>query len=180
MSDEPSVYSSYSAGVTPVSFSEKYAGLERFRDLYQQGMMLVEATSEYLEGEGRREARNLKSPTSLTYATESMRLTTRLMQLSSCLLVRRSQLEGEISAEKAEAERGKISLETISRPSHVPHFEELPDGLKELIRESFRLIETVLAMERMLHATKSDVAAHLNPVATQVEQIDAAFATGGR
>jgi len=49
-------------------------------------MDLVEETAAYLDGDGRTEAKTLERSVSLTYATESMRLTTRLMQLASWLV----------------------------------------------------------------------------------------------
>ena len=73
-------------------------------------MALVEAAATYLDGEGRKEARKLKPPHSLAYATESMRLTTRLMQLASWLLIRRAVSEGELTPEQALEEQRKIKL----------------------------------------------------------------------
>ena len=56
-----------------------------------KGMALVERTAEYLDREGRTESRKLKPPVSLAYSTESMRLTTRLLDLASWLLIQRGQ-----------------------------------------------------------------------------------------
>jgi regulator of CtrA degradation len=44
-------------------------------------MALVEETATYLDGSGRNESRKLERSAAMEYATESMRLTTRLMQL---------------------------------------------------------------------------------------------------
>ena len=46
------------------------------RTLFREGMDLVEETAAYLDGVGRTEAKALDRSVSLTYATESMRLTT--------------------------------------------------------------------------------------------------------
>src|ERR1700693_462768 len=99
----------YRDGVT-VSFSAKFAQSDQFRTVFREGMALVEAAAAYLDGEGRKEARRLKPPHSLAYATESMRLTTRLMQLASWLLIRRAVSEGELTAEQAAEEQRKIKL----------------------------------------------------------------------
>jgi len=82
-------------GVT-VSFGAKFARSEQFKAVFREGMALVEAAATYLDGDGRKEARKLRPPHSLAYATESMRLTTRLMQLASWLLIRRAVSEGEL------------------------------------------------------------------------------------
>src|SRR6185369_8120242 len=66
----------------PISFGKAYAQSGTFRTLFKEGMTLVEETADYLDGEGRNAARELPRPASIVYATESMRLTTRLMQLA--------------------------------------------------------------------------------------------------
>ena len=93
-----------------VSFGAKFARSDQFRLVFREGMALVEAAATYLDGEGRKEARKLKPPHSLAYATESMRLTTRLMQLASWLLIRRAVSEGELTPEQALEEQRKIKL----------------------------------------------------------------------
>ena len=54
-----------------------------FTLLYRDGMALIEEVAAYLDGEGRNESRGLPREAAHLYATESMRLTTRLMQLAS-------------------------------------------------------------------------------------------------
>ena len=69
-----------------VSFGERLASSQAFTDLFRDGMALVEETAAYLDGPGRKESKRLERSGALAYATESMRLTTRLMQLASWLL----------------------------------------------------------------------------------------------
>jgi regulator of CtrA degradation len=64
-----------------VSFGEKLATSQVFAALFRDGMALVEETAAYLDGPGRQESKRLERNGALAYATESMRLTTRLMQL---------------------------------------------------------------------------------------------------
>ena len=93
-----------------VSFGTKFAQSDQFKTVFREGMALVEAAATYLDGEGRKEARRLRPPHSLGYATESMRLTARLMQLASWLLIRRAVSEGELTPEQAVEEQRKIKL----------------------------------------------------------------------
>ena len=79
-----------------VSFGEKLAGSQSFSTLFREGMALVEETAAYLDGPGRKESKSLERNAALAYATESMRLTTRLMQLASWLLLHRAVNEGEM------------------------------------------------------------------------------------
>src|ERR1700694_2332251 len=66
-----------------VSFGERLASSQAFADLFRDGLALVEETAAYLDGPGRQESKKLERNGALAYATESMRLTTRLMQLAS-------------------------------------------------------------------------------------------------
>jgi len=135
-------------GVT-ISFGERYLGSARFQAIYREGMELVEATARYLDGEGRNEGKGLKGSASLSFATESMRLTTRLMNVASWLLIRRSVNNGEMTQERARRERLKLKIDSIGRPSHIKGFEELPARLRELIEASFVLQDKVIKLDRL-------------------------------
>lgn len=160
----------------PIVFAEHYAASAHFQTLYRDGMRLVEDTAAYLDGEGRREARNLDTDLSLAYATESMRLTTRLMQISSWLLIRRALNDKSIDIDQARRERRKVQLESISRPAHVRNFDQLPKKLQELVEASYRILDIVKRLDATVDAqpealTKADA----NPVASQMDRVRVAF-----
>src|SRR5579864_8818119 len=94
----------------PVLFGERLAASQNFSQLFRDGMKLVEETAAYLDGPGRRESKRLERAAALDYATESMRLTTRLMQLASWLLLHRAVNEGEMSLLQAGRENAKVRL----------------------------------------------------------------------
>src|ERR1700741_4263993 len=94
----------------PVSFGERLANSDVFSTLFREGMALVEETATYLDGPGRAESKKLERAAALAYATESMRLTTRLMQLASWLLLHRAVKEGEMSLAQASKEKTKVKL----------------------------------------------------------------------
>src|SRR6185369_5037053 len=102
--------------VQPVSFGERLANSQAFADIFRDGMALVEETATYLDGPGRTESKKLERAAALAYATESMRLTTRLMQLASWLLLHRAVKEGEMSLAQANKEKAKVKLSSV-RPS---------------------------------------------------------------
>ena len=54
-----------------------------------------------IDGAGRQDSKLLSRSAALAYAAESMRLTTRLMQVASWLLVQRAVREGDMAAESA-------------------------------------------------------------------------------
>lgn len=141
-------------------------------------MALVEETATYLDGAGRRAAKGLNPALAVVYATESMRLTTRLLEIASWLLVRRSVKTGEISQDEARAKRGRIRLTTIGRPSHVTGFSELPEGLRSLIERSFSLNDRIVLLDRALEAPPAAIVtppANGNAVIEQIESLDKAF-----
>ena len=114
----------------PVSFGEKLATSQNFSQLFRDGMKLVEETAAYLDGPGRQESKRLDRSASLGYATESMRLTTRLMQLASWLLLHRAVNEGEMSLAQANKERTKVKLGGDERPDDASG--SLPERLSDV------------------------------------------------
>jgi len=109
----------------PVIFGERLANSQAFSLLFRDGMSLVEETATYLDGPGRAESKDLSRAAALAYATESMRLTTRLMQIASWLLLHRAVKEGEMSLAQANRKRPRsncrrwtITTRTISRSCH--------------------------------------------------------------
>ena len=159
-----------------ISFGAKFARSDQFKSVFREGMALVEAAATYLDGDGRKEARKLKPPHSLAYATESMRLTTRLMQLASWLLIRRAVSEGELTPEQAVEEQRKIKLPVAGGDQPVRDLSVLPARLRELIEQSVKLQERVIRLDQMLdmrelpHAESGD-----RPLETQLSRLREAF-----
>jgi regulator of CtrA degradation len=105
-----------------IPFIAHFAQSAQFDELFQDGMALVEATADYLDGEGRSAAKELKGALSVTYATESMRLTTRLLEVASWLVIQRALRDGEISAEEAESKRARVRLADDEPPEPYSPF----------------------------------------------------------
>src|SRR3954465_4517968 len=118
-----------------VSFGERLAASQHFSDLFREGMTLVEETASYLDGPGRQESKKLERGASLAYATESMRLTTRLMQLASWLLLHRAVKEGEMSLAQANKEKAKVKF-VPGDTSDEANIKLLPEALRALIERS--------------------------------------------
>jgi regulator of CtrA degradation len=159
-----------------VSFGERFAASDQFDAIFKEGMSLVERTAAYLDGMGRREARLLCGASSVLYATESMRLTSRLLELASWLMIRRAQKAGEITPEQARAKRGRVKLRAGARPSHTKGFGELPEGLRKLIDASFALNDRIVQLDRAIEVVISEAVGGDNPVGAQVNRLEEAFA----
>lgn len=162
-----------------ISFAERFSRSEQFDQIFREGMSLVEATAGYLDGAGRKAAKGLTPSLAVVYATESMRLTTRLLELASWLIVRRSLKHNEITAEEALVKRRRIKLGTVGRPQHVKGYVDLPEGLRELIEKSFALNDRILLLDRALDQPPVAIVktAEPNPVALQVDALAKAFDT---
>src|SRR6185369_9300692 len=145
----------------PVSFGERLASSQAFAELFRDGMALVEETATYLDGPGRQQSKKLERAAALAYATESMRLTTRLMQLASWLLLHRAVKEGEMSL------------------AHASNIELLPVTLRGLIERSQKLYAKVRRLDATMYsqsaAERQPTTA--NPVERQLGLLKAAFGT---
>lgn len=158
----------------PIQFSEHLAGSSAFTALFREGMDLVEETAAYLDGDGRTEAKALERSVSLTYATESMRLTTRLMQLASWLLLHRAVKEGEMTLAQANREKTRVKL-TAADPGPQDMVEKLPAQLQDLIARSMSLQARVRRLDTTIHAPAVELGATGNPLVPHLNRLREAF-----
>jgi regulator of CtrA degradation len=164
----------FATDIGPVSFSERIASSQAFATLFRDGMALVEETASYLDGPGRQESKKLERSAALSYATESMRLTTRLMQLASWLLLHRAVKEGEMSLAQANKEKSKVKL-AAGEPGDEKAVAMLPVKLRELIDRSVKLQSDVRRLDSTMHAPPPMRPVIGNPVERQMGLLKAAF-----
>jgi regulator of CtrA degradation len=164
-----------------VSFGEKLAASEQFLVLFQDGMDLVSRAAAYLDGDGREEAKLLSRPAAIAYAVESMRLTTRLMQVASWLLLQRAVNEGELSRAEASAEKRRIRLSEQDTVSNKDVLAKLPPRLRELVGVSLRLQARIIHLDLLIYKSRDQRGKESlppSPVESQIEQLRAALAAG--
>jgi regulator of CtrA degradation len=158
----------------PVPFAKSFVTSEAFKAMFREGMSLVETTAVYLDGQGRDESKLLARDVSLTYASESMRLTTRLMQVASWLLLQRAVAEGELSAEQAKAEKHRVRLADSLSPSGLDQVDLLPETLRDLVMKSKHLQARILLLESQIDAPEAQMVG-INPLERQMGLLSAAF-----
>ena len=162
----------------PVLFSERLPSSQAFAELFREGMALVEETATYLDGPGRQQSKKLDRAAALAYATESMRLTTRLMQLASWLLLHRAVKEGEMSLAQASKEKTKVKL-GLTDAHDKSNFSLLPSSLRDLITRSQKLYASVRRLDTTIYSPASvDSNPTANPVEHQLGLLKAAFESG--
>lgn len=150
---------------------DDFARSELFDRTFREGMELVEDTAAYLDGDGRRESKLLSRAVALAYAAESMKLTTRLMQIASWLLVQRAVREGDMSALAACEPRYRLTERKVeTEPTHG----ELPIALVEYLVRSERLYDRVVHLDRKMYLDAPEEEA-INPVQSQLDRLAAAF-----
>jgi regulator of CtrA degradation len=177
MSESKTTNEETSLADVTVDFGSRFADSDLFNQVFQQGMGLVEQTASYLDGAGREESRDLGRNVAMAYATESMRLTTRLMQLASWLLLQRAVKDGEMTHKEAQDEKYRINLSEFAAVSHRDILSELPESLMELIARSHRLHERIVHLDEMLNSDNPSDTEEANPVSDQMSRLHAAFGT---
>jgi len=153
-----------------------FAASALFSKTFEEGMSLVEETARYLDGRGRQESRDLPRKAATLYASESMRVTTRLMQAASWLLVQRAVHEGDMKAEDAAGERYRLGSKEICLAERSEGVELLPTKLQELLDLSDNLYRRITRLDDVLFgggAKPAGVQAHFNA-------LEKAFGTDGQ
>lgn len=161
-----------------IRFSEHAASSDSFKELYAQGMGLVEETAEYLDGTGRAASKALPRIAAILYSAESMRLTTRLMQLASWLLLQRAVNNGEMSREQAQTEKSKVRLENFNCDRTADGWNELPEAFRDLVERSLRLQNRVALLDRELYRPAKNSTENQDPnnsVQAQLTLLQTAF-----
>ena len=160
-----------------VSIAQKLATSDAFKAMFKEGMGLVEASAAYLDGPGRLESKTLPRMDALSYASESMRLTTRLMQLASWLLLQRAVNEGEMTQAQAAAEKHRVKLAPQELASNSEAFNRLPVQLQDLCRHSLRLQARILHLDELLYRARPGETApsRAAPVHMQIEELQRAL-----
>lgn len=148
-----------------------FTGSALFEKTFDEGMALVEETARYLDGKGREEAKDLPRKAALLYAGESMRVTTRLMQAASWLLVQRAVHDGEMEPEQAAGERYRLGSKEICLGGRDSGIELLPKTLQDLLTRSDNLYRRIARLDDVLFGG----AAINTGVQTQMERLEKAF-----
>ena len=158
-----------------VSFADRLAASGTFDALFRDGMALVEETAAYLDGVGREDSRSLPRVEALAYASESMRLTTRLMQIASWLLLQRAVNEGEMSS--LDAAKDKLRSRKAWQSTHnADGVAGLPTMLLTLIDKSIQLQGRVQRFDAAIGEWASEPqAASANPLEAQLAVLRSAF-----
>jgi len=135
-----------------------FARSDLFVRTFSEGMALVEETAGYLDGPGRAASKRLDRNSTLSYAAESMRLTTKLMQVASWLLVQRALREGDLPVSEALEEKYRISERARAQaeaPRQLPADVSLPEHLLDLMRRADSLYDRVRRLDEQIYGAEA-------------------------
>ncbi len=149
----------------------EFAASEVFARAFSEGMALVEETAAYLDSTGREDSKRLSRAGALAYAAESMRLTTRLMNVASWLLVQHSVRQGDMSAEDAADDKYRLKQEEQPDAQPLEGAEELPARLRQLVASSRQIHDRAQRLDASVYRGKPQA----NPVTRQMDRLRQAF-----
>ena len=130
--------------------TDRFTDSAMFDKTFDEGMALVEETARYLDGKGREEARVLPRKAAMLYAGDSMRVTTRLMQAASWLLVQRAVREGDMARADALHDRYRLGSREICLGVCAEETEPLPVQLRDLLDRSENLYRRIARLDDIL------------------------------
>ncbi|PCI50121.1 MAG: hypothetical protein COB49_04065 [Alphaproteobacteria bacterium] len=119
---------------------------------YQEAMALTQAVASYLEGE-HEQIRNhgLTADTEVYYASESMRVSTCLMQVMSWFLVQKGVATGEITKEQAGSSKFRLGAGDICLARVDTSKGNLPKQFIIFLHKAQNLYRQVARMDRMVY-----------------------------
>jgi len=156
------------------SIAPKIVAAGGFDTLYREGMKLVEIAAAYLDSDGRRASKELNRDAALLYASQSMQLTTRLMQLASWLLLQRAVREGELTEEEAQSEDRRVELSSTMADKGTDTWAELPVEMRALIEKADSINQQIHALDKMERGGAEEQGAQ-NPVNGHLARLRDAF-----
>ncbi|MBY7648951.1 MAG: DUF1465 domain-containing protein [Candidatus Liberibacter europaeus] len=159
-----------------ISFMNKTVSFIRLKVLYEESMSLVEATSCYFDGDGRSLSKSLPRAASALYDSESICLTTRLMQMVSWILLQRALENREMSLEQVIMEKKKIKFDSSDPDFTITGWNDVPYFFRNLVERSIQLQNRIILLDKEIYSTNFDfISSKPNHVQTQIKLLEACF-----
>lgn len=142
-------------------------------DLYMEAMVLADEARAYLEKGAEIERELLDSMEKVHFSCESLKITTRLMQVIAWLLSRRAHARGEISLEECRSEKYRLGDAAASDPRFTRGF---PGDMRVLIAASESLyMRTQRLEEQMVDGLKTVPVPGYSPARDLLALLETAF-----
>ncbi|MBL0848937.1 MAG: DUF1465 family protein [Candidatus Liberibacter ctenarytainae] len=159
-----------------ISFMSRTVSSIRLKILYTESMSLVEETSHYFDKEGGTLSKTLPRAVSGLYVSESVLLTTRLMQMVSWLLMQRALENGEMSLEQVIMEKKKIQFDSSDVGGFSAEWNEMPCFFRNLVERSLQLQKRIILLDKEIYDPYFQYSSHKpNHVQTQIQLLESCF-----
>ena len=144
---------------------KEFAGSEVFFKIFDETIALVQKASDYLEGVGRFDQARLSGKDATLFATESVKLTNCLMQISSWFLGHRAFYKGEIS----EPRQIDLSFSSFEQTEPLDKLMSiLPTRLVILTTQATSLFDRIVRMDTQLKNLSDNAMNNSNEVINHV------------
>lgn len=118
--------------------------------LYEEAMALVHEAADYLGGIGVEERDALPEMLRAVYTGESLRVTTRLLQVVAWLMSLRAAVAGEITLEEALTAKRRLDGKEVCLGGDIPFVDKLPEFLQSLLSRSLAIYLRAERLEQKL------------------------------
>jgi len=143
-----------------------------FDRTYGEAFSLLEEARDYLAERQQRELEPLPPSVQLVVSCETMRLTTRLVQVMAWLLVQRAVQAGEIEAEDADRPERRLGGHDVCTKPGPWDLSGLPRRLRLLLDRSEALYNRVARLDEMVHIRISQQRAERMAAAPTADESD--------
>ncbi|MBU3076320.1 DUF1465 family protein [Sphingomonas quercus] len=119
--------------------------------LYVEAMVLADEARAYFDARELSERETLSPELRVTFACESLKVTTRLMHVVAWLLTRRAEAAGELDRSEATSPERRLGF---AAPSEADSIAPLPKGARDTIASSSDLYARVARLDAELDAVE--------------------------
>lgn len=142
-------------------------------ELYVEAMVLADEARSYLELSGMKDRDDVQPLMRIHLSCESLKITTRLMQVIAWLLTRRALARGEIDAVEAASEKYRLGDAAPTDQSSTLAF---PSDMRVLIAASESLYQRALRLEEQLvGGLQDDRGVASSPARDLMHRLESAF-----
>jgi len=113
-------------------------------NLYVEAMVMADEARAYFDGPGLEDREDLDVVVRLSFACESLKVTTRLMHVIAWLLTQKAWQRGEVGGEALESERYRLGE---AAPTEEDVVMAMPSRARRLVEDSQSLFERVRRLQ---------------------------------
>jgi regulator of CtrA degradation len=157
-------------------FGPKNSSPQIVERLYEEAVSLADQARAYFGTHAKEDRRQLDPIDRLTYTSESLRISTRLMHVISWLMVRKSVAAGEITEKEALKPKHRLGDRELCKTSNIRDLRRLPPMVSSLSLRSQAIFARAMHMEdhvlQRAEVGEEDLA---NPVGAMMQRLHASI-----